>query len=251
VTGPDLSLVIPAFNEAARLPRTIERIRAYLEADGRPHEIVVVDDGSTDATADQALRCGGGTLRLLRNETNRGKGYSVRRGMLAATGRRRLMTDADLSTPIADLSRLMAAMDEGHDVVIGSRAVPGADIQLHQPWYRENMGRVFNLFVRLLALPGLHDTQCGFKLFSARAAEAVFSAALLDGFSFDVEALFVARKRGYSIAEIPVTWRNDAATRVGLWHGFLAFPDLLRIRVHDWRGRYAANSPRLSEEKVG
>jgi dolichyl-phosphate beta-glucosyltransferase len=112
------------------------------------------------------------------------------------------------------------------------------------------MGRLFNFFVRLLALPGLHDTQCGFKLFTAQAAETVFSAALLDGFSFDVEALFVARKRGYSIAEVPVTWRNDVATRVGLWGGFLAFPDLLRIRIHDWRGHYAARSPRLSEEEI-
>ena len=251
MSAPEISVVIPAFNEAARLPRTLERIRAHLEGTGRPHEIVVVDDGSSDATADEALRFGGGALRLLRNEVNRGKGYSVRRGMLAATGRRRLMTDADLSTPIEEISRLMAVMDEGYDVVIGSRAVPGADIQIHQPWYRENMGRVFNFFVRLLALPGLRDTQCGFKLFSARAAETVFAVALLDGFSFDVEALFVARRRGHSIAEIPVTWKNDVATRVGLWGGFLAFPDLLRIRIHDWRGRYAANSPRLSEEKIG
>ena len=251
MSPPELSVVIPAFNEAERLPRTLERIRAYLEDLGRPHEIVVVDDGSSDATADEALRCGGGALRLLRNTANRGKGYSVRRGMLSATGRRRLMTDADLSTPIEDLSSLTAALESGYEVAIGSRALPGAEIELHQPWYRENMGRLFNLFVRLFALPGLHDTQCGFKLFTQQAAETVFSAALLDGFCFDVEALFIARKRGYRIAEVPVTWRNDAASRVGLWRGFLAFPDLLRIRLHDWRGRYAAGAGCISEEKFG
>jgi dolichyl-phosphate beta-glucosyltransferase len=148
------------------------------------------------------------------------------------------MTDADLSTPIEELDRLCARMDEGHDVVIGSRALPGSRIEVRQPWYRENMGRVFNLFVRALAVPGVTDTQCGFKLFSGAAARDVFSAARLDGFSFDVEVLFLARRKGYRIAEVPVVWRNDAATRVSLLRGFLAFPDLLRIRANDWRGRY-------------
>src|SRR5881397_1211547 len=139
--------------------------------------------------------------------------------MLAARGQRRLMTDADLSTPIEELPRFLARMDEGCDVVIGSRALPGARIEVHQPWYRENMGRLFNLFVRALAVPGVTDTQCGFKLFSAAAARDVFSAARLDGFSFDVEVLFLARRKGYRIAEVPVVWRNDAASRVASWAG--------------------------------
>jgi dolichyl-phosphate beta-glucosyltransferase len=230
-----LSVVVPAFNEAARLPPTLERIRAYLAASGAAHEIVVVDDGSTDATADVA-RAHGATV--IRNERNRGKGHAARRGMLAARGARRLMTDADLSTPIEELPRLMARLDEGYDVAIASRAVAGARIEVRQPAYREGMGRLFNLCVRALAVPGIHDTQCGFKLFTAAAAEASFGPARLDGFSFDVETLFLARRRGLRIAEVPVTWRNDAASRVGAANGFRAFLDLARIRVNDWKGRY-------------
>ena len=235
MSEPDLSVVIPAFNEAGRLPRTLERVAAFLRAWGGSHEVLVADDGSTDETARKAREAG---ATVLRDERNRGKGHAVRRGMLAARGRRRLMTDADLSTPIEEVERFLAKMDEGFDVVIGSRALPGSHIEVHQPWYRENMGRVYNLFVRALALPGLHDTQCGFKLWSAPAARDAFTAARLDGFSFDVEALYLARKRGYRIAEVPVVWRNDAASRVGLGGGSLAFPDLLKIRWHDWKGRY-------------
>jgi dolichyl-phosphate beta-glucosyltransferase len=235
VSEPDLSVVIPAFNEAGRLPRTLDRVRAFLRAWGGSHEVLVADDGSTDQTAEKARDAG---ATVLRADHNRGKGHAVRRGMLAARGRRRLMTDADLSTPIEELPRFLLRMDDGYDVVIGSRALPGSTIEVHQPWYRENTGRVYNLFVRALALPGLRDTQCGFKLWSASAARAAFGSARLDGFSFDVEALYLARKRGYRIAEVPVTWRNDAATRVGLGGGSLAFPDLLRIRWHDWKGRY-------------
>ena len=235
MTEPALSVVVPALNEEDRLPRTLERIVSHLSRRRQGYELVVVDDGSRDRTAERAQAAG---ATVLRNETNRGKGYAVRRGMLAARGARRLMTDADLSTPIEELDRLSARMDEGHDVVIGSRALPGARIEVRQPWYRENMGRFFNLFVRALAVPGVTDTQCGFKLFSGAAARDVFSAARLDGFSFDVEVLFLARRKGYRIAEVPVIWRNDAATRVSLLRGFLAFPDLLRIRANDWRGRY-------------
>lgn len=235
MSDPFLSVVIPAFNEAERLPRTLGRLADYLRAFGRSHEILVVDDGSSDATAERA-RAAGATV--LRNDKNRGKGHAVRRGMLEARGQRRLMTDADLSTPIEELKRFLETMDRGFDVVIGSRALPGANIEVHQPWFRENMGRLYNLFVRALAVPGLRDTQCGFKLWSAAAALDAFAPARLDGFSFDVEALYLARKRGYRIAEVPVTWRNDAATRVGLGTGSAAFPDLLRIRLYDWMGRY-------------
>ena len=237
--GDVLSVVVPAYNESARLPRTLQRIGAFLA--GRPHEIVVVDDGSTDGTAEAARAAAGESpLVVLRNDGNRGKGYAVRRGMLAARGARRLMSDADLSTPIQELARLEQALEAGHQVAIGSRALAGARIEVRQPWYRENMGRLFNVFVRTLAVPGIRDTQCGFKLFTAAAAEAVFSAARLDGFSFDVEALFIARQLGYRVAEVPVAWRNDAATRVGLVGGFRAFPDLLRIRLNDWRGYYGS-----------
>lgn len=239
MTAPFLSVVIPAFNEAERLPRTLDRLGTFLRAFGRGHEIVVVDDGSQDGTAERA-RAAGATV--LRNDANRGKGHAVRRGMLEARGQLRLMTDADLSTPIEELPRFLEKLAEGYDVVIGSRAMAGANIEVHQPWFRENMGRLYNLFVRALALRGLGDTQCGFKLWSAAAARAAFADARLDGFSFDVEALYLARKRGYRIAEVPVTWRNDAATRVSLAGGSAAFPDLLRIRLNEWRGRYDGGS---------
>jgi dolichyl-phosphate beta-glucosyltransferase len=198
----------------------------------------VVDDGSTDRTADAAREAGGGVTRILRHEPNRGKGFAVRRGMLAARGLRRLMSDADLSTPIQELGHLEAEMDRGYDVVIGSRAIAGARIEVHQPLYREVMGRAFNRLVQSLLLPGLHDTQCGFKLFTGEAAQRAFSAARLDGFSFDVEALYVARRHGLRIAEVPVVWRNDAATRVSLGGGGEAFLDVLRIRRLARSGAY-------------
>ena len=231
-------MIIPAYNEAKRLPPTLGAIRRFLDGWGRPYEILVVDDGSTDETAARAREAGGKALTLLVNGRNRGKGHSVRRGMLAATGEVRLMTDADLSTPIEEFPRLLSRLDDGHEIAIGSRALPESRVEVRQPWYRESLGRFFNLLVRLLALPGLHDTQCGFKLFTAAAARLAFEPARLDGFSFDVETLFIARRRGLKIAEVPVTWRNDAATRVGLARGGQAFLDLLRIRGNALAGRY-------------
>jgi glycosyltransferase involved in cell wall biosynthesis len=238
--APALSVVIPAYNEAERLPRTLERVREYLEGRGGDYEIVVVDDGSTDATVERARAVGGARLSVLGSPGNRGKGHAVRRGMLAARGARRLMSDADLSTPIEELERLSARMDEGFDVVIASRALLGARIEVRQGAFRENMGRVFNGLVRAAVVPGLRDTQCGFKLFTAKAAEQAFARCRLDGFAFDVEALFVARRLGFRIAEMPVVWRNDAATRVGAWRGFTAFLDLAAIRWNALRGRYRA-----------
>jgi len=239
LSRPRLSVVIPAFNEAQRLPATLARLHAYLDARGASYQVLVVDDGSTDGTADVA-RTASGPVEVLRHAQNRGKGHAVRAGMLAAGGERRLMTDADLSTPIEELPRLEAELERGFEVAIGSRAVPGARIEVHQPFYREAMGRLFNRLAQTLLLPGLHDTQCGFKLFTAEAAETAFAACRLDGFSFDVEALYVARRRGLRIAELPVVWRNDAATRVGLAGGATAFLDLVRIRLSAARGRYGA-----------
>jgi dolichyl-phosphate beta-glucosyltransferase len=237
VSAPRLSVVIPAYNEAGRLPATLERVRAYLDGRALAYEVLVVDDGSRDATA-EAARTARGPVRLLAHAENHGKGHAVRSGMLAARGELRLMTDADLSTPIEELARLEAALADGCDVAVGSRAVAGARIEVRQPAYREAMGRLFNRLVQALLLPGLADTQCGFKLFTARAATIAFSACRLDGFCFDVEALYVARLHGLRIAELPVVWRNDAATRVGLGGGAAAFLDLARIRLAAARGRY-------------
>lgn len=239
---PRLSVVIPAFNEEQRLPPTLARLRAYLDSRAQPYELVVVDDGSSDRTAACAREVGHDVVRVLVNERNRGKGYSVKRGMLAAAGALRLMTDADLSTPIEDLPRLEAAIEQGCGVAIGSRAVRGANVEVPQGGLREGAGRAFNLLVRAVALPQIQDTQCGFKLFTAEAAQAAFAQARLDGFAFDVEALFLARRAGIRIAEVPVTWRNDVAvaSRVGPWNGARAFLDVLRLRLEVWRGRYGA-----------
>jgi dolichyl-phosphate beta-glucosyltransferase len=204
---------------------------------------VVVDDGSTDETVDRVRQSGGPAVTVLANGRNRGKGHAVRRGMLAAGGDFRLMCDADLSTPIEEFPRLLSRLDEGHDVAIGSRALPDSKVEVRQPFYRESLGRLYNHLVRFLFLSGLHDTQCGFKLFTANAARRSFERARLDGFSFDVETLFIARRRGLRIAEVAVTWRNDAASRVGLARGAQAFFDLLRIRANDLRGRYDDPAP--------
>ncbi len=237
---PELSLVIPAYNEARRLPPTLHHLREYFAARGRMCEIVVVDDGSTDGTAEAARAAGLPELRVLGGGVNRGKGHAVRAGMLAARGAWRLMCDADLSTPIEQLPLLEARLREGYDVAIGSRAVAGAQVQVRQTGFRENAGRLFNLLVRALALPGVRDTQCGFKLFTAAAAESVFRRARLDGFVFDVEALFLARRLGLRMAEVPVVWRNDAASRVSLGTGGRAFVEIARVRWNALLGRYRA-----------
>ena len=231
-------MVIPAYNEAERLPPTLLAIRRFLDGFGEPYEIVVVDDGSTDATRARAQEAGGPTVSVIANDRNRGKGHSVRRGMLAARGQLCLMTDADLSTPIEEFKALLSRIDDGHDIAIGSRALPESQVLVRQPFYREAAGRFFNLLVRLVVLPTLHDTQCGFKLFTRAAAHAAFEAARLPGFSFDVETLFIAKRRGLKIAEVPVRWKIDAATRVGLGRGLQAFSDLVLIRLNALRGAY-------------
>ncbi len=224
-----LSVVIPAFNEERRLPGTLSAILPYLRARGETFEVVVVDDGSTDRTADVAEQAGP-EVRVLKNPGNRGKGYSVRNGMLNARGEWRLMSDADLSTPVEELKRLEAAIRDGAEIAIASRAVSGANLEKRQSILRESSGRFFNLLVRWLHLPGIMDTQCGFKLFSAAAAEAAFRDSKLDGFAFDVEALVLAKKAGFKIVEVPVTWRNDEQSRVSFGRGLAAFVDLFRLR---------------------
>ena len=224
-----LSVVIPAFNEEKRLPQTLAAVLPFLRRRGETFEVVVVDDGSTDRTVEVA-QAAGPEVRVLRNPGNRGKGYSVRNGMLNAIGQWRLMTDADLSTPIEDLDTLKAALDEGAEIAIASRAITGANVLKHQSAAREISGRFFNRIVRALHLPGIKDTQCGFKLFSAAAAEAAFRDSRLDGFAFDVEALVLARRAGFGIREVAVTWRNDEQTRVSFGRGLAAFVDLFRLK---------------------
>lgn len=238
-----ISIVIPAFNEEKRLPSTLESVLAYLRRGGwSAIETLVVDDGSTDGTAAvvDEWRARHPEIRLLSNPGNRGKGYSVRHGMLKARGDWVLFTDADLSAPIEQLATLMeAARRRGADVAIGSRALDRSLIGVHQSVFREQAGRIFNLAVRLLVGLPFWDTQCGFKLFSSEAARAVFGRARLDRFGFDVEALFLARKLGFRVVEEPVRWDHVEGTKVSMFRDSLdMFLDLLRVRWNQLRGYY-------------
>ena len=234
---PFLSVVIPAFNEEDRLPSTLDAVLAFLRGWGRSWEIVVVDDGSIDRTAEMArAKLAGTPHQVIENVRNRGKGASIRRGMLAARGRLRLFADADNSTPIEQVDKLLSAMRRQRaQVAIGSRAALGASLEKRQPLYREAMGRTFNLIVQALVLPGIKDTQCGFKVFTARAAEEVFSRATRDGFSFDVEALMLARRMGLRVVEAPVRWIDNPASRVSpVRDAARMFGDVVRLRVEWW-----------------
>ena len=237
-----LSIVIPAYNEAKRLPGTLETVSCYLGTrDLGFVEVIVVDDGSTDATAAIAASASevDPKIRLLRNPGNRGKGFAVRHGMKQSKGDWVLFTDADLSAPIEELDVLMAAVEkDGADGAIGSRSLNRSLIGVHQSVFREMSGRIFNLAMRLVTgLPYL-DTQCGFKLFSAAAARAVSARQRIDGFGFDVEILYIAKKHGFRILEIPVHWNNVEGTKVSLWNGLAAFTDPIRVRRNDLRGLY-------------
>ncbi len=236
-----LSVVIPAFEEAARLGPTLERVRTYLAARPFDSEVLVVVDGGRDGTLGlvRNLARTWPALRVLDNGVNRGKGYSVRRGMLAARGRYLLFSDADLSTPIAEVERLVAALEAGADVAIGSRALVDSDVRVRQAWWRQSMGRVFNRFVRLVAVPDLRDTQCGFKCFRRDAARRIFARQRIARFSFDVELLWIARTLGYRVAELPVTWINHPSSRVHpLSDSCRMLVDLMCLRFNDWRGAY-------------
>ncbi len=228
-----LSVVIPAFNEEARIGETLRKIRAYLETRPDPFEIIVVGDGCRDRTCAVAAAClrEEGRDRVLERSENRGKGRAVAEGVAAARGGLILFSDADLSTPIEEIEKLLPLAGEGFDVVIGSRALPDSDVQVRQRRPRESMGKIFNVLVRLLVLPGIRDTQCGFKLFRREAARDIFPRLRIDGFSFDVEALYLARKRGWRIAQAPVIWRNSPRSRVRIVRSSAAMlRDLLRIR---------------------
>ncbi len=232
-----ISIIIPAYNEEKRLPATLRTVRAWLDAGTWEFaEIVVVDDGSRDATVELARNSG---ARVLLNPGNRGKGYTVRHGMLEARGEWALFTDADLSSPIEELDKLTAAVDRGQArAAIGSRALDRSLIGVRQPLFREYVGRFFNLVIRAITGLPFHDTQCGFKLFETAAAREIFKRQRLDGFGFDVEVLFIARRLGYRVVEVPVRWNDAAGTKVSMWRGMTAFLDPLKVRWNSIRGRY-------------
>ena len=235
--------MIPAYNEELRLLATLDAVSSYLRKGGwHPYEIIVVDDGSKDRTAalvDQ-VRSSRPELILLSNPGNRGKGYSVRQGMLAARYPWVLFSDADLSAPIEELDKLLAAVAKhGATVAIGSRALDRSLIGVHQSGFRERAGRFFNLIMRLVVGLPFWDTQCGFKLFRHEAAQEVFRRQRLDGFGFDVEALFLARKLGHKTVEVPVRWNHAEGTKVRMFSdSFDMFLDLMRVRWNQIRGLY-------------
>lgn len=247
---PYLSIVIPAYNEERRLPDTLQQVLQYLDQQPYPAEVLVADDGSTDRTAAVAAAIAQerSNVRVLRLD-HRGKGYAVRAGALAALGAHVLLCDADLATPIEEWEKLERFLANGYDVAIGSREGLGAQ-RIGEPWFRHVMGRVFNRVVQLVAVGGIEDTQCGFKGFTRRAARDLFGRVQLYGenartvrgaavTAFDVEVLFLARRRGYRIREVPVIWRYGEETKVNpLRDSYRNFRDVLKVRWNALRGRY-------------
>jgi dolichyl-phosphate beta-glucosyltransferase len=236
------SVVIPAFNEGNRIAATLETVTAFFSARGPDFEVLVCEDGSADDTVACVQRAGkaDARVRLLTVPRNEGKGAAVRRGVLASSGERILVTDADLSTPLSEISKLEAALDSGNDIAIGSRAAAGARLVKRQPLVRELAGRAGNLVIRLLC-PGLwdiRDTQCGFKLFAREAAMDLFPLQRLQRFGFDVEVLHLARRAGFRIAEIPVTWAHGEGSKVKPRDYVYTVVEVGRIRAFQAAGRY-------------
>ncbi|MBI5091141.1 MAG: glycosyltransferase family 2 protein [Candidatus Hydrogenedentes bacterium] len=232
------SLIIPAYNEESRIGATLSQVSTYLANQPYDSEIIVVDDGSVDRTREVVTRDFPG-VRVIRYDENRGKGYAVRAGTNAATGAYRAYYDADASTPIDELEKFWLEFERGAAVAIGSRSLPESRVEVHQPWYRENMGRVFNLLLRAFGLTHFPDTQCGFKAFTAKACAVIFPRQTVERFGFDAELLYIAQLHGLPIAQVPVRWINCPHTRVhALADSTRMISDLLTIRLNALKGRY-------------
>ncbi len=239
MAAPFLSLIFPAHNEEGRLPATLEQTAEFLNGQNYASEMIVVENGSTDRTLEIA-RSYAQKLPNLRvfHEEQRGKGLAVRRGMLEATGSYRMFLDVDLSMPISEVSRFIPPALPEVAIAIASREAPGA-VRYDEPAYRHFVGRGFNLLVRLLALPGLQDSQCGFKCFRGDLAEELFRLQTITGWTFDVEVLFIARRRGYRIIEIPIAWYHNTNSKMHVLEGSIQmFADLVTIRRNGWMGKY-------------
>jgi dolichyl-phosphate beta-glucosyltransferase len=230
-----LSVVVPAYNEALRLPATLERMREHFDAAGEAYEVIVVDDGSTDATLPEARRFAAHwpQLEVLALPANGGKGAAVRAGMLRSEGLHRAFSDADLSTPLPELDRLRERLGGDCHVAIASRGLPESDIDVRQPWAREFAGRTYNRLLRSLVLPGILDSQCGLKVFTNTAAEACFAPLRTLRFGFDAEVLVRARRQGWTIAEVPVSWHHVEESRVSPGRDAMRMLfDLLLLRLN-------------------
>ncbi len=239
MSAPFLSLIFPAHNEESRLPATLEQTAEFLKGQAFTSEIIVVENGSTDRTLEIAREYAGQLpgVRVFHEEV-RGKGLAVRRGMLAATGTYRMFLDVDLSMPISEVNRFIPPALPDVEIAIASREAPGA-VRYDEPGYRHFVGRGFNLLVRLLALPGLQDSQCGFKCFRGDLAEELFRLQTIAGWTFDVEVLFIARRRGYRVVEIPIAWYHNPQSKMHVIEGSIQmFADLCAIRRNGWVGRY-------------
>jgi dolichyl-phosphate beta-glucosyltransferase len=254
---PGLSVIIPAFNEAARLPSTIRHIVEYLENRGTSYEILIVDDGSEDDTARlvESLAQGHPHLRLITSPCNMGKGAAVRRGMQGARGDYQLFADADGATPFEELARLEAALEQGADLAIGSRALASHDnaYTVRARPYRSLLGTVFNAMVRRLGVGDLSDTQCGFKLFRRSIARDLFSVSRVNGYAFDLELLYIARLRQYRIAEVPVNWTDQPGSKVRPWRdGLIMLSEFVKVRRREALGIYGARygAARLAEPSL-
>ncbi|MDP8222407.1 MAG: glycosyltransferase family 2 protein [Candidatus Lernaella stagnicola] len=238
---PHLSVIVPAYNEAERIGITLGDLEVYLRTVDYAAEILVVNDGSRDQTEQVVRERMGGQvpLELLSYGGNRGKGFAVNYGITRARGAYRLFFDADGSTPIEEVEKFWPHFQKGCEVCLGSRAMRESNVVVHQPWYRETMGRTFNLMVRLLTVRGFHDTQCGFKAFSEKAVREIFARQQLNGFGFDVELLYIAQKHGLRAVEVPVKWINSPSSRVSpIGDASRMFLELLKIRWLDWQGAY-------------
>ena len=243
---PIYSIVIPAYNEGARLGATLEKVLSYTHARGWDAEVIVVNDGSRDNTSDivREYAAANPALRLVENPGNRGKGFSVRMGMLSARGRIVLFSDADLSSPIEEVTKLLQALQAGADIAIGSRWLRAETQTQRQPLYRQLFGRIFNLLLRLTLGLQFKDTQCGFKAFKRPAIQAIFPLQKIERWGFDPEILFLARKFGFKVQEVPVAWGHSGGTRINpLIDGSRMFMEMLHIRWNDFTGKYDGQSP--------
>lgn len=233
----NISIVIPAYNEEQRIKQSIYKILNYFKIRDYDYEIILVDDGSIDNTIKVVEGFHNHKIKILKNQKNLGKGAAAKKGVLAAQKEWILITDADLSAPISELDKFLKY--QNYEVLIGSRGLNNSRILVHQPLYRKLGGKFLNFFIQILVLPGIKDTQCGFKLFQLKAAQKIFNKQTLNSFSFDVEILFIAKKKNMKILELPIVWTNNSNTKVLPFHdGFRLLRDLVKIRLNDFKKLY-------------